>query len=203
MRLGADPVAGTRDVRAVGYRADRRRLLADTHDHHSAAGTDNDDHRAARGGGSLRRLVSVDVVKLAQRVDAHVEQLRGSYNDHHDAVPDDDDHGSAADYDHNRRRVRAALDDDDIDHDHEQHDDDHSRPELPVYVPGVLRLGRWGVYPHDLRGWRTDASDPVHDDDEQHDHDHAIMRLRDNHHEHDNGPARMHGRLHVGGCADT
>lgn len=95
--------------------------------------------------------------------------------------------------------MRAALDDDDINHDHEQHDDlDHSRPELPVHVPDILRLGGWGVYPHHVRGWRTYALDPVHDDDEQHDHDDAIVRLRDDDHEHDDGPARMHGRVYMG-----
>lgn len=198
MRLGADPVARGRDVRAVGYCADRRRLLADTHDHHSAAGADHDDHHAARGGGSLRRLVPMDVVKLAQRVDAHVERLCGSDSDHHDAVPDDDDHGSADDHHHNRRRVRAALDDDDIDHDHEQHDDDDGGAGMPMRLSGVLRLGGWGVYSHDVRGWRTDALNPVHDDDEQHDDHDAIMRLRDDDHEHDDGRARLHGRVYVG-----
>lgn len=146
--------------------------------------------------------MSVDVVKLTQRVDAHVERLRGGDNNHDNAIADDDDHGSADDHHHNRRRVRAALDDDDIDHDHEQHDDDHSRPELPVYVPDVLRLGGWVVYPHDVRGWRTNSVDPVHDDDEQHDHDNPVVRLRDDDHEHDDGPAGMHGRLYVGRRAE-
>lgn len=145
--------------------------------------------------------MSVDVVKLAQRVDAHVEQLRGGHDYHHDGLADDHDHGSADHHDDDGGRLRAALDDDDLDDDHKQHDDDDSRARLPVQLPGVLRLGRWRLYSHDVRGRRTDAINPVHNDDEQHDHDHAVMRLRDNHHEHDNSSARLHGRLHVGGSA--
>lgn len=140
----------------------------------------------------------LDVVEFAQRVDAHVERLRGGDNDHHDAIADDDDHGSADHHHDDRGRVRAALDHNDINHDYEQHDDDHSRPELPVYVSDVLRLGGPVLHPHDVRGWRTDAVDPVHDDDEQHDHDDAIVRLRDDDHEHDDGPAGMYGRVYVG-----
>ena len=185
-------------MRAVGYRADRRRLLADAYDHHSAAGADHDDHHAARGGGSLRRFVPLDVVEFAQRVDAHVERMRGGDNDHHDAIADDDDHGSADDHHHNRRRVRAAIDDDDSDHDHEQHNHDDGRARLPVQLPGVLRLGRWGLYSHDVRGRRTDALNPVHDDDEQYDEHDAIMRLRDDDHKHDDGRSRLHGRVYVG-----
>lgn len=128
MRLGADLVARAWDVRAVGHCADWRRLLADADDDHSAAWADHDDDRAARGDQPLRRLVSVDVVELAQRVDAHHERMRGGDNDHDDAFADHY-HDSRADY-HNDDRgcVRSARDDDHLDYHHEQHDHDDGGP---------------------------------------------------------------------------
>jgi hypothetical protein len=176
----------------------------DDHDDHQH--DEHDDHPAGDSARPVLGRLPLDVERGRQCVVAHFRRMRG--REHHD-LDDilDDKHDNDDEHHHGgARSLRPTAGADDHDpaagSDANYHDLDHYRrsARLPMRLPVVVRLGRWNLHRHALRGRSPYDAPKLHDDHQFDDlYDADPLRLRYDDHEHDDGGSRLYRWLRLAG----